>query len=264
MRFYKINKTITFITLLLLTFHAMAQTPLPFIPSGAYHWADAPVKKGTGREGRRFVEGSSPQFEYLEIHATTQQKGAVSAAPHAQKDIEELIIVTEGNMKFTIDGESRVLGKNSIVLIAPLAMQSIENVGDGPLTYYVFMFRSKKPMDMNRSAKAGGSLFLNADTLTYTPSARGGGIKYFDRPTAMTENFEMHITDLKSKGPSHAPHAHVDTEIILIIEGESEMKINDKMYYAKAGDFYIMNSNEMHGVSNTLDTHCKYFAFKWR
>ncbi len=167
-------------------------------------------------------------------------------------------------MKFTINNQTRVLGKGSVVLIAPQDMQSIENVGDGPLSYYVFMFRSNKPMDMARSAKAGGSLFLNADSLEYKPSARGGGIKYFDRPTAMCENFEMHITELKSKGPSHAPHSHIDTEIILIIEGETEITIDGKNYKASAGDFYIMNSNEMHGVSNSLDGPCKYFAFKWR
>ena len=240
----------------------MSQSKL--ITSGAYHWSEAPVTKSEGREGRRFAQGTSPQFEYLEIHATTQEKGAVSKPPHAQKDIEELIIVKEGKMKFTIGNKSAILGKGSVVLIPPLEMQSAENVGDGPLTYYVFQFRSKNPMDMARSAKAGGPLFINADTLKYVPSARGGGIKYFDRATAMCEKFEMHITELKSKGPSHDPHMHVETEVILITEGDSEITIDGKHYTATAGDFFIMNSNEMHGVGNASDKPCKYFAFKWR
>lgn len=235
-----------------------------FIPSGVYHWSEAPVKKSDDRDGRRFLEGSSPQFEYFEIHATVQQKGAASKPPHAQKNIEEVIIVKEGTMKFTMDDKSQVLGKGSVVLIPPLVMQSIENVSDGPLSYYVFQFRSNKLMDMERSSKAGGALFVNAASLTFTPSTRGGTIKYFDRPTAMCENFEMHITQLNSKGPSHAPHAHIDTEIILVTEGETEMTINNKIYKASAGDFYIMNSGEMHGVSSVSDATCKYFAFKWR
>ena len=89
-------KQLIFFILQLISIQAMAQ--LSLIPSGAYHWADMPVKKAEDREGRRFVEGSSPQFDYLEIHATTQQKGAVSRPPHAQKDKEELIIVKEGIM----------------------------------------------------------------------------------------------------------------------------------------------------------------------
>jgi mannose-6-phosphate isomerase-like protein (cupin superfamily) len=126
--------------LLIITFFLSIQTmaQLKFIPSGSYHWSEAPAKKSGDREGRRFVEGTSPQFEYFEIHATTQQKGAVSRPPHAQKDIEELIIVKEGTMKFTINNQSRVLGKGSVVLIAPEDMQSIENVGDGPLSLLCF------------------------------------------------------------------------------------------------------------------------------
>ncbi len=255
-------KKLFFILLNSISLLSMAQ--LKPIPSGVYHWSELPVRKSGDREGRRIMEGSSPQFEYLEMHATTQQKGAVPRPPHAQKDIEEVIIVKEGTMKFTIGKESRVLGKGSVVLIPPQEMQSVENVGDGPLTYYVMMFRSNKPMNMERSAKAGGVLFLNADSLAYKPSERGGGIKYFDRPTAMCENFEMHITHLTRKGPSHAPHAHIDTEIILVTEGNTEIRIGEKTYTASAGDLYIMNSGEMHGISNASDAPCRYFAFKWR
>ena len=255
-------KKIILILLSLISIESMAQDK-PIL-SGVFHWSELVVKKSEGREGRRIMEGSSPQFSYLEMHASTQEKGVAPRPPHAQKDIEEMIIVKEGTMKFTMGNESRILGKHSVVLIPPLEMQSIENVGDGPLTYYVMMFRSNKPMEMDRSVKAGGRLFLNADSLVYKPSDRGGGIAYFNRPTAMCENFEMHITQLNKKGPSHAPHSHIDTEIILMLEGESEIIINNKTYMGSAGDLYIMNSGEMHCISNTRDAVCKYVAFKWR
>jgi quercetin dioxygenase-like cupin family protein len=242
----------------------MAQAQLSFIPSGVSHWSGLKVNRSADREGRRIVEGTSTHFEYLEIHATTQQKGAVPRAPHAQKDLEELIIVTEGNMRFTIGKESRELGKGSAIIIPPLAIQSVENIGDGPLTYYVLMFRSKKPMDMDRSAKAGSVLFLDADSLVYKPSERGGRINYFDRPTAMCEKFEMHLTHLKSKGPSHSPHAHADTEIVLVTEGNVEIKVGDKVLSGSAGDLFIINSDEMHGVSNASDHACRYYAIRWK
>lgn len=60
---------------------------------------------------------------------------------------------------------------------------------------------------------------LNADSLVYKPSAVGGGIKYIQRPTAMLNTLEMHVTELKHKGPNHAPHTHVDTELIVLREG---------------------------------------------
>ena len=252
--------------LLLLPFLATALNTLAQQPitSGVYHWNKLPVKKDGQRESRKIAEGSTTEFEYFEIHATTQGKGAVPRPAHTQTDIEEVIIIKEGSVKCTIGNKTALLGKGSVILIPPHEAQVFENVGDGNLTYYVFMFRSRKPMDMERSKKAGGTLMLNYDSLAYTESNNKGTRKYFDRPTAMCENYEMHITYLKQKGPSHAPHTHVDTEIILVIDGETEMTIDGKTYSGGPGDLYIAESGKLHGISNVSDKPCSYFAFKWR
>lgn len=246
-----------------LVFAAITFGQLNPVGSGAFHIKDFPVKKDTLREGRSIVKGTLPGVDFFAVHTTTQFKGAAPKASHAQKDIEELIIIKEGTMKCIIDNKTAVLGKNSVLLVPPLSQQVFENVGNDPLTYYVFQFRTSK-MNMERSKLAGGPLIINADTLTFKPSEKGGGIKYFDRPTAMTDNFEMHVTQLKAKGPSHAPHQHIETEIILIIHGETEMTIDGRHYTAGPGDFYIAESNKMHGMGNATDKPCSYFAFKWR
>jgi len=80
----------------------------------------------------------------------------------------------------------------------------------------------------------------------------------------MCDNYEMHITTLKQKGPSHAPHQHVDSEIILMIEGETEMNIDGKQYTAGAGDLYMIESGKMHGINNTSEKPCSYYAFRWK
>jgi quercetin dioxygenase-like cupin family protein len=237
---------------------------LQTIGSAVYHWNNLPVKKDNQRESRKIAEGTTNEFSYFEIHATTQEKGAVPRPPHAQEDIEEVIIIKEGELTCTIGDKKAVLRQGSVLLIPPHAMQTFENTGNGPVSYYVFMFRSKKPMNMERSNKAGGILLVDADTITYSEKNEKGTKKYFDRPTAMCENYEMHITTLKKKGPSHAPHQHIDTEIILVIEGEIEMMIDGKSYKGSAGDMFIAESGKMHGVSNASDKLCSYFAFKWR
>ncbi|MES2275291.1 MAG: cupin domain-containing protein [Bacteroidota bacterium] len=255
-------KRLIFFVLVAVSTRTIAQ--LKPIPSGVYHLADAPVVKSGDRESRKFAEGTTAELSYFRVHASTQYKGAAAKPPHAQTDIEELIFVTEGTMKFTMDTKSQVLKKGSIILVPPHVMQATENVGDGPLTYYVLMFRSNKPMDLDRCAKAGGPVMLSADSLKYVPTAKGGGIKYFDRPTAMSEKLEMHITELKGKGPSHEPHTHIDTELILMLEGECEETINGKTYRGTAGDFFLMNSNELHGISNIQDKPCRYLAIRWK
>ena len=57
----------------------------------------------------------------------------------------------------------------------------MENVGDGPLTYYVMMYTAKKPMDVDRGNKAGGLMSLNSEDLEFETTSKGGKIRYFDR-----------------------------------------------------------------------------------
>lgn len=246
----------------LIAMNTLAQ--LQPIGSAVFHWNDLPVKKSDQRESRKLIEGTTNEFEYFEIHATTQEKGAAPRPPHEQKDREELIIVKEGTMKCTIGNKTSVIGAGGVILIPPRQMQTFQNIGDGPLTYYVLVFKAKKPMNIERSTQAGGALLLNADSLEFKKTERGGTRKYFDRPTAMCENYEMHVTQLARKGPSHAPHQHVDTEIILMIDGNTSLTVDGKTYTAGPGDLYIMESGKMHGISNADDKPCTYFAFKWR
>lgn len=234
------------------------------VTSGVFHWNELPVKKSEQREGRKILEGTTAEFSYFEIHTTTQEKGAIPRPPHAQDSLEELIIIKEGKLKCTIGEKTAELGPGSVMLIPPQEMQIFENTGDGPVTYYVLMFRSRRPMDMERSKNAGSTLIVQADTLTYTEKNDRGTEKYFDRATAMCERYEMHTTTLKKKGPSHAPHQHIETEIMLVIIGEVEMTIDGQYYKGSAGDLFIAESGKMHGIANASDKPCKYFAFKWR
>jgi len=230
---------------------------------GVYRWADRTLKVSEGRESGIFLEGTSPHFDYVKIHATTQKTGAKPSPAHANKDMEELVIVREGEMKVTVDGQSKVIGAGGVVLIMPQQMQSVENVGSGKLSYYAMKYRSKKPMNIERGLAAGGSMILNADSLVFKPTEKGGGRAYFDRKTAMCDRLEMHVTQLNKKGPSHAPHSHPESEIILIISGNTEMTIDGKEYAAGPGDFYFINAELFHGVRNSTDEPCSYFAFKW-
>ncbi|MGR3812050.1 cupin domain-containing protein [Jiulongibacter sp. NS-SX5] len=253
----------SFITVLLIFLSMVSNAQLAEVKSGVYKWDELEVRKFGQRESRRLMEGTSPHFDYLEIHATTQYPGAEPAPPHIQNDIEEVLIVKEGTMKMNMDDESLILPKGSVVLIPPGVNQSLQNVGDDNLSYYVMMFRSKKPMDMDRSNKAGGKLFMDRSKLTMQHTSKGGRVGYMDRPTVMCEKFEMHVTRLNHKGPSHKPHQHQDSEIILVTEGNTVLTIDGVSYEAKAGDLYFIKSGQMHGISNNSDAPCEYFAYRW-
>src|SRR6188508_739869 len=98
---------IIFIILLQTIFmNNFAQQP---ITSGVFHWNDLPVKKDKQRESRKIFEGTTPEFEYFEIHATTQYKGTTPRPPHTQDRIEEVIIIKEGTLKCTIGAHTSTL-----------------------------------------------------------------------------------------------------------------------------------------------------------
>lgn len=252
------------LALLILNSGFMGMAQLKEVDSGVYKWSELPIKEGDKRIGRKIMEGSSPHFSFLEIHATTQDKGATPAPPHTQENIEELVIVKEGSLKLTMNGKSEVLPEGSVGLIPPLTEQSMENLGEGPLTYYIMMFTSKKEMDIQRGQEAGGPLYINSDDLKPETTSKGLSTSYFERPTAMCEYFEMHVTQLDRKGPSHKPHSHDESEIILVIEGQTEMIINGETYQGTKGDLFFIKSNEMHGISNVGDGPCRYYAFRWK
>lgn len=233
------------------------------VHEGVYKWETHPVKLGDLRESRQILEGVTPNLEYLEIHATTQYPGAKPEEAHASADMEECIIVTEGQMEVTIEGQSTILGPEGVFLLMPTHMHSIKNIGESNLVYFAIRYRSKKKMDIERGMAAGGSLMLNSDSLKLTEDMGRGTRNYFNRATAMCERFEMHVTYLSKKGPSHEPHKHVESEIILILSGETEMTIDGKEYQGKKGDFYYMPSTSFHGVRNSTDKPCSYFAFRW-
>lgn len=248
--------------LLIIAIKANAQ--LQTVQDGVYKWDELIVSISREKATRNILEGTSPHFEYLEIHATTKMPGSKPSEPNANDDIEELIIVKEGLMKVTNEGKSQVVGPGSVVLFMPKEVHSIENVGDENLTYYIMSYKSKKPMDISRGISNGGSAVFNFENLEFKPSEKGGGIAYFDRATSMCDRFEMHITQLDKKGPSHKPHVHDETEIILMLSGNTEMTIDGTVYNGTAGDLYFASSQLLHGISNASDTPCKYLAFKWK
>lgn len=231
------------------------------VASGVYKWKDQTEE---AESSGIILKGKSPHFDQLMIEAVTQKPGAKFAKELAVDDMEACIIVKAGKMKVSMDGRSEILKPESVILLMPQQACSIEGVGDDKLSYYLMRYSAKKKMDLARGHSSGGSLVLNVDSLSFKRSLRGGGRAYFDRPTAMCERFEMHVTMLNQKGPSHKPHAHAESEIILVLSGETEMTIDGKEYKAEAGDLYFMESELFHGVRNATDEACMYFAFKWK
>ncbi len=233
------------------------------VQSAIYRWNESEVHQEETREVRSFLEGSTTDLEKLEIHATTLAPNEAPHPSHTHEAEEELIIIKEGSLKVTIEGKTAVLGAGSIALIMPGDEHGLENAGNTQASYYIMKYRSKLPINPTRGKAAGGSFTVNWDELEFKQHDKGGIRRYFDQPTAMYKNFEMHVTTLNEGLKSHDPHTHRAAEIILMMEGDTEMQIGDNFYKGTQGDLYFLASEIPHAIRNRGKGSCTYFAFQF-
>jgi len=234
------------------------------LPPHVYNWDKLVTTKEDTRVRREIMEGSTTSLAYFEVHTSTLEPGKAPHPPHTHADQEELIIVKEGLVKITVNGVSKIMGPGSVAYAIPGEEHGIENAGKTQATYYVFKYKSKLPMNLERAKQNGGSFMINWDTVKVAKTEKGQRREFFNKPTSQLVKFEMHTTALNKGLDSHAPHTHVEEEVILILKGDVTMHIGDNFYKAGPGDIVFLSSGVSHALMNTGSEQCEYFAFQWR
>ena len=117
-----------------------AQTAAP-MRSTAFDWQEVTPQPTKVGEVRHFVDAPTPTLEQLEVHVTTLRPGEAPHPPHQHPE-EELIIVKDGTVESSLNGQPRRLGPGSVILQASNELHGIRNVGTGPATYHVIKWRT--------------------------------------------------------------------------------------------------------------------------
>jgi (S)-ureidoglycine aminohydrolase len=255
---------ILLLSFLLLFSCTLVAQKMDSLPPKVYEWNKLTAVKEDTRVRRQVMDGSTTSLSNFEVHASTLAPGEAPHPPHTHADQEELIIVKEGTVKITINGQSKILGKGSVAFAIPGEEHGIENAGTTEATYYIFKYKSNLPMQLDRAKQNGGSFMINWDTVRVNKTDRGQRREFFNRPTSQVVKFEMHTTALNTGLDSHAPHTHKEEEIILIVKGNVRMHIGDNFYPAGPGDIIFLSSGVSHALTNTGEGQCEYFAFQWR
>jgi (S)-ureidoglycine aminohydrolase len=233
------------------------------VESKVYSFSKAKIEKTSSGEKRQFIDGETTHLENFEIHTTMLEPGKAPHGSQIHADSEEIVFVKDGKIEVTLNNEKKVMGPGSVVLIMPGDEHGIENVSNSRATYYIIKYKSKMAMDAERGKTAGGSMLLDWDALKFQPHDRGGVRKFFDRKSAMSERIEMHATTLNSNIKSHEPHTHAPAEIVIMMDGTTEMEIDGNIYQGEVGDIYFLGSKTSHAIRNTGTKPCTYLAFQW-
>lgn len=233
------------------------------VQSGVYSFSKAKIEKTGSGEKRQLIDGETTHLENFEIHTTMLEPGKAPHGSHVHADTEEIVLVKDGQIEVTINNEKKVIGPGSLAFFMPGDEHGIENISKFQATYYIIKYKSKKAMDNERGKTAGGSMLIDWDNLKFQPHDRGGVRKFFDRKSAMSDRIEIHATTLNPNIKSHEPHTHAPAEIIIMMDGTTEMEIDGNKYQGKVGDIYFLASNSFHAIRNTGTKQCTYLAFQW-
>ena len=227
--------------------------------SGNYSWKEPLVEKNKINSSV-ILEGKVHDFDWMQISANTitSGKNIKLTIPSNQ---EQLIIIKSGTCSIKINDSVFSLTPGSVAVLMPGQKYALKKTGNEDCSFFTMKYRSKQPINLQR----GGSSFVKIwETIPFKPNTIGGGRRdFFERPTAMQKRFEMHVTTLKEGIKSHEPHTHRAEEIVLILEGNTEMQIGQAIVKTGVGGFYYLGSNLLHAIKNIGTKPGTYFAFQF-
>ena len=254
-------KKIIFFSCILFPFAVVAQQGS--VLSGKYSWKEPTGQKRKNIFSVALFEGKAHDMEWLQVSAVVIIPVLEKNDMEVPVNEEHLLIIKSGTLTIIIKDSTYTIGAGSIALLMPGEVYSIQNQGNDSCRYYVLKYRSRLPVNTERGKTSGSSLVKDWNKIEFKPHDKGGRRDFFERPTAMCKRFEMHVTTLKEGLKSHDPHKHRAEEIVLIVDGETEMQIGEKFYKGSSGDIYYISSDVLHGIRNEGKENCSYFAFQF-
>jgi quercetin dioxygenase-like cupin family protein len=87
--------------------------------------------------------------------------------------------------------------------------------------------------------------------------------QFFRAPTVTLDELECHVTTLNAGQTSHAPHKHVNEELVIIREGTVEVLSNGEWKKLGPGSVIFNASNQLHALRNVGPGPATYHVINW-
>ncbi|MBL8175118.1 MAG: cupin domain-containing protein [Bryobacterales bacterium] len=115
---------------------ALAQAQKPSLASKVYRFEDLPVRENGANKSRAILNGATAGAYPIEIHMTELAPGLMPHAAHRHAHAE-MVMLQEGTLEITIEGQVTTAGAGSVVYVAPNEMHGWKNAGTGRARYFV-------------------------------------------------------------------------------------------------------------------------------
>ncbi|MCB9208664.1 MAG: cupin domain-containing protein [Ignavibacteriales bacterium] len=236
----------------------ITQTQYSSVASGVYSWPSQNINSD-----EIILVGETTDLKELKIFGKTILPGKSYVVNEDELDYETLLIFKKGKSKLSFGNDEKVLDPGSISIIYAGEKYQIENVGNDNAEFYLFNYKSIDPMNKERGNEDGGSFVVDWNDVEFTQHDKGGVRQYCERATEMLKYFSLHVTTLNPGINSHEPHTHTCDEMVIMIEGSTEMQIGNEHFNGNDGDVYFLGANIPHAINNVGKESCMYYAFHW-
>ncbi len=105
------------------------------LPSKTFRFEDLPVRPDGKKFSRAMLKGETSKGVRLELHETELPAGEISHPAHRHEN-DEFILIREGTVEMTINGQKSTLGPGSAIYISSNDEHALRNVGKTAAQYF--------------------------------------------------------------------------------------------------------------------------------
>jgi len=162
--------------------------------------------------------------------------GGGSDRPEPDAGAEGAMLVVEGELTITLDGEKHVLSPGGFAFIPPASNWQVRNEG-GAAARYHWIRKAYEPVD---GLAAPDALFVNEADIAPSPMPETAGAwatTRFVDPADLRHDMHMTIVTLKPGGVIPFAETHVMEHGLYVLEGKAVYHLNQDWVEVEAGDF---------------------------
>lgn len=231
-------------------------------------WDSLAVRTTPIGQTRAVFDNPTPTLPKLEVHITTLRPG-MSSHPIHQHPWEEMLLIKEGKVEVSINGQIHPAGPGCLVFFASHDPHNLKNVGDTLATYYVINFATdlvqtvaNRPAIEQAVPGKFSSSVIDCDSLPVTPTKSGSRVTVVESPTLTFLHLGSHITTLNPGQSTAVDMIDSGDELFILKTGTLEASVNGVTVRLKAGSLFYFAPNDKRTFRNIGTVPAAYQVLK--